>query len=217
MYYLCTSEEERAHRYRVFSSFFGQKNGFFTSEINFFTLLRKNFLGVCGFFLRNVDSIFADIERLKVKRYLFLKLHFFRFKGRKMHTKAPRRQNLPEINCGTIKSYPYDSLQSCHYYRLVLLLLFSHQLGPLAISLISWDFSLFLEGENEFVQIGCISPPLCMKPMERPKKNGCRFLSLENNMYFCRAQICAVGWLEQVFGLRRQDILHDACPFMRKV
>ena len=199
MYYLCTSEEERAHRYRVFSSFFGQKNVFFTSEINFFTLLRKIFLGVCGFFLRNVDSIFADVERLKVKRYLFLRLHFFCFKGRKMHATAPRRQNLPEINCGTKKYYPYDSLQSCHYYRLVLLLLFSHQLGPLAISFISWGFSLFLEGENEFVQIGCFCPPLCMKPMERPKKNRCRFLSLENNMYFCRAYVRAVGSLERDF------------------
>ena len=81
MYYLCTSEEERAHKQRVFSSFFGQKNGFFTSEINFFTLLRKFFLGVCGFFLRNVDSIFADVERLRVKRYLFSKPHFFSFQG----------------------------------------------------------------------------------------------------------------------------------------
>ena len=76
MYYLCISEEEKAHRYRVFSSFFGQKNGIFTSEINFFTLLRKFFLGVCGFFLRNIDAFFADVERPKVKRYLFSKPHF---------------------------------------------------------------------------------------------------------------------------------------------
>ena len=73
MYYLCTSEEEKALNKRVFSSFFGQKNGVFTSEINFFTLLRKIFLGVCGLFLRNVDSFFADIEGPRVKRYLFSK------------------------------------------------------------------------------------------------------------------------------------------------
>ena len=79
MYYLCTSEEERAHRYRVFSSFFAQKNGIFTSEINFFTLLRKFFLGVCGFFLRNVGGFLGDVERLKVKRYLFSWPHFFVF------------------------------------------------------------------------------------------------------------------------------------------
>ena len=56
MYYLCISKEERAHKQRVFSSFFGQKNGVFTSEINFFTLLRKIFLGVCGNFFRNVEG-----------------------------------------------------------------------------------------------------------------------------------------------------------------
>ena len=79
MYYLCISEEERARKYWVFSSFFAQKNRIFTSEINFFTLLRKIFLGVCGYFLRNVVCFFADAERLKVKRYLFSRLHFFYF------------------------------------------------------------------------------------------------------------------------------------------
>ena len=77
MLYLCTSEEERAHIHGVFSSFFGQKNGVFTSEINFFTLLRKFFLGVCGFFLRNVEVFSAYIERPKVKRDLFSGPHFF--------------------------------------------------------------------------------------------------------------------------------------------
>ena len=76
MYYLCTSEEERALNKRVFSSFFAQKNGIFTSEINFFTLLRNFFLGVCGFFLRNVDSFYADVEGVKVKVYLFSNVHF---------------------------------------------------------------------------------------------------------------------------------------------
>ena len=50
MYYLCISEEERARKYWVFSSFFGQKNGIITSEINFFTLLRNFFLEFADFF-----------------------------------------------------------------------------------------------------------------------------------------------------------------------
>ena len=40
-------------------------------ELVISTLLRKIFLGVCGFFLRNVDGFFGDVEWLKVKRYLF--------------------------------------------------------------------------------------------------------------------------------------------------
>ena len=79
MLYLCTSEEEEALNMRVFSSFFGPKNGFFTSEIIFFTLLRKNFFGVCGSFLSNVGGFFTEVERLKVKRYLFSWPHFFTF------------------------------------------------------------------------------------------------------------------------------------------
>ena len=81
MLYLCTSKEERALNKRVFSSFFGQKNGIFTSEIDFSTLLRIFFLGVCGFFLSNVGGFFTDTERLKVKTYLFSKPHFFTFGG----------------------------------------------------------------------------------------------------------------------------------------
>ena len=70
MLYLCISEEERALNTVVFSSFFGQKNGCFTSEvekntseINFFTLLRNFFLGVCGFFLRNVGGFLGISSR----------------------------------------------------------------------------------------------------------------------------------------------------------
>ena len=62
MYYLCTSEEERAHKHGVFSSFFGQKNGIFTSEIKIFTLLRKIFLGVCGKFFLNVGARGGDSD-----------------------------------------------------------------------------------------------------------------------------------------------------------
>ena len=50
MLYLCTSKEERALNKRVLSSFFGPKNGIFTSEIDFYTLLRIFFLVVCGIF-----------------------------------------------------------------------------------------------------------------------------------------------------------------------
>ena len=73
MLYLCTSEEEKALNKRVFSSFFGPKNGNFTSEINFFTLLRNFFLGVCGFFLGNVGVFSGDIEQRKLKHIYFRK------------------------------------------------------------------------------------------------------------------------------------------------
>ena len=61
MVYLCTSEEERVHKQRVFSFFFDRKNGF-TSDIEKSTLLRKIFLGVCGKFLRNVGVRGGDSE-----------------------------------------------------------------------------------------------------------------------------------------------------------
>ena len=77
MLYLCTSKEAIALIKRVFSSFLVQKNGIFTSEINFFTLLRNFFLGVCGFFLRHVGGFWSDAEGLEVKRYLFSWPHFF--------------------------------------------------------------------------------------------------------------------------------------------
>ena len=46
-------------------------------ELVISTLRRKIFLGVCGFFLRNVGGFFADVERLKVKIHLFLGRNFF--------------------------------------------------------------------------------------------------------------------------------------------
>ena len=64
MVYLCTSEEEKALNKRVFSSFFWPKKGIFTSEVGFSTLLRKIFLGVCGFFLRNVGVRDGDSEAI---------------------------------------------------------------------------------------------------------------------------------------------------------
>ena len=72
MYYLCLSKEERAHKHRVFSSFFCRKIGCFTSEIEKNTSEINFFLGVCGFFLRNVGGFLGDVEPPKVKTYLFL-------------------------------------------------------------------------------------------------------------------------------------------------
>ena len=71
MYYLCTSEEERALNKRVFSSFFEQKKWFFTSDVEKSTLLRKIFLGVCGNFFSNVglrgrdSEVFLGVEIIK--------------------------------------------------------------------------------------------------------------------------------------------------------
>ena len=81
MLYLCTSKEERALNKRVFSSFFGLKKGIFTSEIKISTLLRNFFLGVCGFFLRNVGGLLADVETQIVKRYLFSQGADLTFRG----------------------------------------------------------------------------------------------------------------------------------------
>ena len=64
MLYICTSEEEKARKHWGFSSFFRQKNGIFTSEVEKFTLLRKNFLGVCGKFFRNVGAPSSVSEAL---------------------------------------------------------------------------------------------------------------------------------------------------------
>ena len=40
-------------------------------ELEISTLRRKIFLGVCGRFLRNIGSFFAEVERLNVKVNLF--------------------------------------------------------------------------------------------------------------------------------------------------
>ena len=63
MLYLCISEEERAHRFGVFSSFLVRKKVVLHYELVISTLRRNFFLGVCGFSLRNVDGFFADVER----------------------------------------------------------------------------------------------------------------------------------------------------------
>ena len=71
MYYLCISKEERALNTGVLSSFFGQKIGCFTSEVKKNTSEINFFLGVCGFFLRNVGGFLGDIEQRKLKHIYF--------------------------------------------------------------------------------------------------------------------------------------------------
>ena len=104
MVYLCTSEEEKTLNKRVFSSFFGQKNGIFTSEINFFTLLRNFFLGVCGFFLRHVGGFLGDVERLDVKRYLFFAAFFLERMGEDGRG-GKRMQALHPCSVQTVANY----------------------------------------------------------------------------------------------------------------
>ena len=99
MYYLCTSEEEGAHRQRVFSSFFaekGQKNHCFTKHLGNFICRRKISTCFCGFFSGQVGAQIDDIESRKVKRYLFSNLHFFKV--------------------GSINSLAIDSRLSCRRF-----------------------------------------------------------------------------------------------------
>ena len=74
MYYLCHRKEERALDTRVLSSFFVKNltyKGGFTSDVE------KNrseiifFLGGIVEFFRQVVAMMSDVERQKVKRYLF--------------------------------------------------------------------------------------------------------------------------------------------------
>ena len=72
--------------FRAFSSFLakiGVKKVVLHYGLVISTLRRKISLGVCGFFLRNVGGCLGDVERPKVKRYLFSKPHFFTFGGGK--------------------------------------------------------------------------------------------------------------------------------------
>ena len=84
MYYLCHRKEERALDTRVLSSFFVKNQtykGGFTSDVE------KNrseiifFLGVSVDFLRQVVASMSDVERQKVKRYLFLQGADLTFQG----------------------------------------------------------------------------------------------------------------------------------------
>ena len=88
MYYLCISEEERAHKQAGILRFCWSKTGCFTSEIEKNTSEIFLFLGGINFFLgvirknlRQVVAIIADVEPRKVKRYLFSQGAFLTFRG----------------------------------------------------------------------------------------------------------------------------------------
>ena len=66
MYYLCISEEERAHKQAGFLLFFWSKTGCFTSEIEKNTSEIFLFLGEINFFLGQVVEYLTDVMRLKV-------------------------------------------------------------------------------------------------------------------------------------------------------
>ena len=84
MYYLCLRKEERALN-TGFSPLFrrkiGQKKVVLHYELVVSTLRRIFFLGVCGFFLRNVGFFGGDIEQPKVKTYLFSQEADLTFRG----------------------------------------------------------------------------------------------------------------------------------------
>ena len=82
MYYLCTSEEERACKHGfspLFSAKIGQKMGCFTKHVGKSTCLRKISTCFSGFFSGQVGARIDDIDTSKVKRYLFSIPAFFSF------------------------------------------------------------------------------------------------------------------------------------------
>ena len=101
MYYLCTSEEEKAHRDGVFSSFFAKiltYKGWNTSEIGKNTSEIIFFLGFTEIFFGEVVISGADIERRSVKIYLFFWDAFFHFMGMQLPAKAPQWLNNQQWN-----------------------------------------------------------------------------------------------------------------------
>ena len=62
MYYLCTSEEERALNTGVFSSFFGQNKGRNTSEVGNSRCFIEFSTGFCGNFLGFIGARIDDVE-----------------------------------------------------------------------------------------------------------------------------------------------------------
>ena len=99
------SEEERARKHRVLSSFFCKnraKMGCFTKHLEKFICLRKISTCFSGFFSGQVGAQIDDIDTSKVKRYLFFIPAFFSFQvttqvahcGLGMLFCAPRRGKL---------------------------------------------------------------------------------------------------------------------------
>ena len=84
IYYLCLSIEERAQGARVFSSFLRKNLTYkpcFTSDIEKNTSEIIFFLGFIVDFFRQVVGIMSDVERQKVKRYLFSQGADLTFRG----------------------------------------------------------------------------------------------------------------------------------------
>ena len=74
MYYLCYTKEESALDTRALSSFLGKKwtyKGCSTSDVEKNSSEINFFLGGIVKFLGQVVAIMSDVERRKVKRYLF--------------------------------------------------------------------------------------------------------------------------------------------------
>ena len=102
MYYLCTSEEENAHRQRVFSSFFIRKlpkNHCFTKHVGISTYRSGFSTCFCEFFLGEVGARNDDIGFPKVKRYLFFNPAFLTFQG---NVKVSFQGNILHVACGRV-------------------------------------------------------------------------------------------------------------------
>ena len=84
MYYLCLTKAERALNARVLSSFLAKiltYKGGFTSDVEKNTSEIDFFLGFIVEFFRQVVVIMSDVERQKVKRYLFSQGADLTFRG----------------------------------------------------------------------------------------------------------------------------------------
>ena len=64
----------------LFYAKMASKKGFFTKHIEKFICLRKNFLGLSGFFSGKVGERIDDVGVRNVKRNLFFKPAFFPFR-----------------------------------------------------------------------------------------------------------------------------------------
>ena len=84
MYYLCHTKEEKAPNTRALSSFLLKNltdKGCFTSDVEKNTSEIKFFLGFIVEFFRQVVAMMSDVERQKVKRYLFSQGADLTFRG----------------------------------------------------------------------------------------------------------------------------------------
>ena len=98
MYYLCLRKEESVPNTWVLSSFFVKNltyKGGFTSDVEKNTSEIIFFLGFIVDFFRQVVVIMSDVERQKVKRYLFSQGADLTFRGStQMYTEV---SNVPHV------------------------------------------------------------------------------------------------------------------------